>query len=140
MLSSLNTWYQNLTYRQMLRVACGLILISSMLLTALPLYMSISYFDLSILATSSQIFQTFISLISAGLVFSILAICGIIGNSKVNLNFLNLYFWVCVLSVSPLIMLAVACFDFQAIFRGWIRHRWTSGLVIIVDCVLLNII
>uniref|UniRef100_A0A7S2R9T0 Tetraspanin n=1 Tax=Rhizochromulina marina TaxID=1034831 RepID=A0A7S2R9T0_9STRA len=115
--------------RQWLILTNCLILICSLFIAGVSAYVINEIYKETFERSTDQedtMLYFWIAMAVLGCLHGLCAVVGITGALKVSLDMIVTYFWLAVLLLAPTLLFSVLMFEFQKLFRSWIKHRWDT--------------
>ena len=76
--------------------------------------------------TEDEMLFNWLALAALGFYGSVSALFGVYAAHHVSIDLLVVYFTITVLMLAPTLLCTFLTFEFQRIFKGWVRHRWSN--------------
>lgn len=73
-----------------------------------------------------EVLINWLALAALGVYGALSALFGICAAHRVSIDLLVMYFSVTILMIAPTLLFTFLTFEFQRIFKGWVRHRWST--------------
>ena len=72
-----------------------------------------------------ELLITWLGMAALGVYTGLSALLGACAAHQVSIDLLVTYFSVSVLMLAPMLLFTFMTFEFQRVFKGWVRHRWS---------------